>query len=194
MRFLLFRVKPFNDRHTQYLDIAAALRPTLNHHGGCEFIDRYRSLGDAAWMLSFQLWSSEAQIQSWRQDATHHAAQSTGRREVFEDYHLQIGSVIATDRAESAAPFHVPENAGRMVVMTEIAADPLPDFGQSVAAYESLYRPHHFALVAPVSDSQAATVLAAKLRQQVGFVRTLVGLVDREYGMFDREEAPQQWR
>ncbi|KAL6909288.1 hypothetical protein GGI43DRAFT_395085 [Trichoderma evansii] len=92
---VLFEVHPSADKKLLYLDIGKTLRPELLHIEG--FIDniRYGSLNRPGWILSLSTWRDEKSLVRWRTQGRHHSAQEQGRNEVFLDYQLKICEVIA---------------------------------------------------------------------------------------------------
>ena len=46
-------------------------------------------------MLSLSTWRDEKSVVRWRTQGDHHGVQEKGRFEIFEDYHLRVGEVIA---------------------------------------------------------------------------------------------------
>ena len=102
---VIFEVWPHPDRKQDYLDIAAALRPSLSQIDGFLSIERFASLTEPGKLLSLSFWRDEAAIQAWRQTEPHRDAQSTGRAGVFADYRLRVAGVIRdygmTDRDQA---------------------------------------------------------------------------------------------
>jgi heme-degrading monooxygenase HmoA len=197
MRFLLFDVKPWADAMNQYLDIAAALRPELDASGGCEFIDRFKRIvqqpKDEGWMLSFQFWRDEESLVRWRKHAIHHEAQQTGRDTVFEDYHLRVGEVVRSHSSASVVtPLCEPSPNAQLVVLIESKSDV---FDSSSAAnarrFESIYRPGRFLHVLDTDRYDAALDLFEHARASEQVSHASIGSVDRDYGMFERMQAPQ---
>ena len=91
---VIFEVIPNEGKKEEYLDIAASLRPELDHIEGFISIERFQSFSDPSKVLSLSFWRDEESIQQWRNLEMHRAAQSKGRNEVFKDYHLRIASVV----------------------------------------------------------------------------------------------------
>jgi heme-degrading monooxygenase HmoA len=199
VRFLLFDVKPWPDAMGRYLDIAASLRPEVDLSGGCEYLDRYRRLAahdaDGGWLLSFQYWQDEKSMVRWRKNITHHQAQEAGRDTVFEDYRVRVGEVLrektpskpVVQRAKASV------NADTsFVILIESKSDAV-DAGtlDPTLRFESIYRPGSFLLLGNTpryEDALRAFDLAEK-HDAVSHVT--IGAVDRDYGMFDRSQAPQ---
>jgi heme-degrading monooxygenase HmoA len=197
MRFLLFDVKPWHDTLDEYLNIAAALRPELDASGGCDFIDRFRRVEapgkDEGWILSFQFWRDEASLVRWRSNHVHHNAQQNARDSVFEDYRLRVGEVIYSETPHESKHHidNVPEN-GEFVVMieTESSTLALPQLS-GIQCFESIYRPGKFLHVGATESRAIATSTVEQARAMATPSHSAIGSVERDYGMFERDQAPQ---
>ena len=90
---VIFEVHPRKEQWDNYLAIAKLLRPELENIDG--FVDniRYRSLTREGWILSLSSWRDEKAVVRWRTRAPHHEAQERGRTEIFTDYHLRVGQL-----------------------------------------------------------------------------------------------------
>ncbi|TVO63066.1 antibiotic biosynthesis monooxygenase family protein [Denitromonas ohlonensis] len=106
MLAVIFEVEPATDQRDTYLDMAAALRPTLAAIDGFISIERFESLSQPGKLLSLSFWRDEAAIQCWRTLETHRAAQVAGRQQVFADYGLRVAEVVRDYgmRARAEAP------------------------------------------------------------------------------------------
>lgn len=91
---VIFEVIPNEGKKEEYLDIAASLRPELDHIEGFISIERFQSFTNPEKVLSLSFWENEESIQQWRNQEMHRHAQSKGRNEIFKDYHLRIASVV----------------------------------------------------------------------------------------------------
>jgi heme-degrading monooxygenase HmoA len=91
---VIFEVIPNKGKKEEYLDIAAKLRPELDTIEGFISIERFQSFNDPEKVLSLSFWRDEESIQQWRNLEMHRYAQSKGRNEIFEDYHLRIATVV----------------------------------------------------------------------------------------------------
>jgi heme-degrading monooxygenase HmoA len=205
MLALLFEVTPKRDCYQRYLDIAAALRPALDKHDGLLFIDRYRSLSKPDTILSHSLWRDEASMAAWRTFESHHHAQVVGREQVFADYRLRIADVVlartpnASDWRPSR-PSSYNEPAARPPRHVVIATSRgTPCAGEASDRFESLNRPKEFLSLYDAGDIDAAASLLESLSNPMsgaaGPETTSVRLceLERDYGMFDRREAPQYY-
>lgn len=91
---VIFEVIPKEGKKEEYLDIAASIRPELDHIEGFISIERFQSFSNPEKVLSLSFWKDEESIQQWRNLEMHRHAQSKGRNEIFKDYHLRIASVV----------------------------------------------------------------------------------------------------
>ena len=104
---VIFEVETAAGRQSDYLDIAAELRPLLDEVEGFISVERFQSLTDPHKTLSLSFFENEDAIRRWRNLSAHRSAQARGRSGVFQDYRLRIASVIRDygmfDRAEAPA-------------------------------------------------------------------------------------------
>jgi heme-degrading monooxygenase HmoA len=211
----MLEVNPVPDQFDAYLGMAKMLRPELEKIDG--FIDntRYASLTRAGWLLSLSSWRDEKSLVRWRTATKHHKIQQAARDRVFSDYRLRIGQIVADTRvpeghALSEQRLDATETGvGKAVTLLEAKRSPdwLKEAGaQGVAkslgldtdaysllawdAFDALLEPGNVIIVATWPDQAAADAFEhnANLPDDVR-VRHI--RVIREYGMFDRREAPQ---
>lgn len=104
---VIFEVWPAEGERDTYLDLAAALRETLDEMDGFLTIERFQSLSEPGKLLSLSFWRDEAAVATWRNSHVHRATQVRGRTGVFRDYRLRVAEVIRDyglhDRAEAPA-------------------------------------------------------------------------------------------
>ena len=91
---VIFEVWPKPDKKQNYLDIAAALRPILEHIDGFISIERFESLTEPDKILSLSFFRDEAAVAAWRKTQDHRRAQAAGRSDIFANYRLRVASVI----------------------------------------------------------------------------------------------------
>jgi heme-degrading monooxygenase HmoA len=197
-----FEVQVKEGQVDRYLDLAAALKPSLEAMGGCLFIDRFKSLTRKNLLLSYQIWQDEGSMIAWRVDAKHHTVQETGREKVFADYRIRIAQVIHEERPDKAAwrperlsPYNDPKRRPpTFAVASESRSQELPvatSWKRDV--FESVYRPGIFAHLVDVPSPDAGVDLGRKLLADSTTEYFRVFEVMRDYGMFDRAEAPQYY-
>jgi len=211
---VIFEVQPRPGRVDAYLALARHLRPDLEAIEGFLDNERFASRGRPGWWLSHSSWRDEKALVRWRAQGEHHAVQAQGRAEVFGDYHLRVGAVIADTAPppgselgeargeETAAP-------ARFASLTEF------QFGESGTAeerhravgawlesraggapaehdvFESITTAGKMALLAAWTAAGDALAWGPPLPAGAGSWRHRVVRVVRDYGMFDRRETPQ---
>jgi heme-degrading monooxygenase HmoA len=197
---LFFEVTPKIGEENHYLDIAASLRPVLDASGGVLFLDRYKSHSRPRTLLSHQIWADEASLVRWRANGTHHEAQTAGRSQVFEDYRIRVGAVIAeggegggvVPQIEGIAYNDPLLQAERFVLMVRSHTRPVsPMPGGEI--YESVYREKEFAWVGTVEDRPSGYEALRKVAGDDCVTAAQLCLVSRDYGLHDRREAPQHF-
>lgn len=199
---LFFEVQTKSGHREQYLDLAAALKPDLEAIGGCRFIERFRSLTREDLLLSYQIWQDEAALTAWRAHAHHHDVQTLGRERVFSDYRIRVAQVIHERRPghpawqpERRTPYNDParrkptyvlaaeSKQAALAVNTEWRND----------AFASVYREGHFAHLVDLPDEAAGIEFGPRLFADPTIEYFRVFEVMRDYGMFERTEAPQYY-
>ncbi len=104
---VIFEVMPHPDRKSDYLDMAALMRPLVDKIDGFLSVERFQSLTNPDKLLSLSFFRDEEAIADLRRLTKHRAAQSAGREGMFSDYHLRIAHVIRDyglfDRDEAPA-------------------------------------------------------------------------------------------
>lgn len=90
MYAVVFEVLPSPEGMSRYLEIAAGLRPRLERIDGFVSVERFRCLDEPRWLLSLSFWRDEAALMQWRMHGEHRAAQAEGRQSVFDDYRLRV--------------------------------------------------------------------------------------------------------
>ncbi|HET7886567.1 MAG TPA: antibiotic biosynthesis monooxygenase [Bradyrhizobium sp.] len=167
---LFFEVTPLQGHAENYFNLAALLRPELERSGGVEFIDRYRSIDRPGVILSHQWWADEQALIRWREHAQHRAIQRAGREQHFADYRLRIGPMVEPARASSVV---------RAVWVSYYDAEPTEPVAGEL--FKSVYRDGKFLVL---SESEVGATEAADRKAFE---------ITRDYSMYDRAEAPQQY-
>src|SRR4029077_7265330 len=92
---VIFEVYPRREKFDLYLDLAKGLKPILEGIDGFIDNERFESSRRPGWILSHSTWRDEKSVVRWRTVAKHHDTQQRGRDEVFQDYHLRVGEIVA---------------------------------------------------------------------------------------------------
>jgi heme-degrading monooxygenase HmoA len=209
MFLAIFEVRPKVERFDEYLALAKRLRPTLEKIEGFVDNERFQSKRRAGWVLSLSTWRDEKSMVRWRTTGVHHIAQKQGRAEILEDYHLRIGDVTVDTDAPDNAPVHEQrfdetEVGAKFATVTELtpereafnvtAALGLDTSRQGLVSYDlfaSIYNPGKLALLALWTDRKLSGEWLPVKPEGVRMLRHRGVRIVRDYGMFDRREAPQ---
>lgn len=213
---VIFEVHPKPDQGDAYLANAKMLKPELEQVDG--FVDniRYRSLTRDGWVLSLSSWRDEKSVVRWRTRMRHHQVQELGRGEIFLDYHLRVGELTQDtrvpeghtlrdqrlDETEAGAATTVTlVDARRPQELSDASAQSCAEWlGLDVSArgllawdvFDAVLTPGDLILLMSWRDNDAAQHFEdpASMRAEARLRRVRV---IRDYGMFDRREAPQYY-
>ncbi|MGK7062832.1 antibiotic biosynthesis monooxygenase family protein [Bradyrhizobium sp. 1050_B9_N1_2] len=214
---VIFEILPKKESWDDYFDNAKRLRPELEQVEG--FVDniRYKSLTREGWILSLSNWRDEKSLVRWRSRRRHHEVQQKGREEIFADYHLRVGQITAdnqvptgyalteqrldeTEVGEGTAVTLInatrpgewkqtdnPYDCAEWVGLNPWAADTM-----SWDIFEAVLTPGDLILLISWKDAAAARAYedasAPNEKARVRRVRIV-----RDYGKYDRREAPQYY-
>jgi len=215
MFFCMLEVNPKSEQFNNYLGMVKMLRPELEKIDG--FVDntRYASLTRPGWLLSVSSWRDEKSLVRWRATMNHHKAMQASRDRVFADYHMRIGLVVSDTRVPAGQTLLEQRldatETGIGTVVTVLDAKRAPDWvkqaGADAAAkslgldprasgvvgwdvFDALITPGDIIAVVTWGDLATAEVFERGGTLSEG-VRLRHIRVVRDYGMFDRREAPQ---
>jgi heme-degrading monooxygenase HmoA len=193
------------------------LRPELERVDG--FIDniRYKSLTREGWILSLSGWRDEKSVVRWRTAQRHHMTQEKGRSEILLDYHLRVGEVThdthvpagqtiqeqrldETEIGEGTTISFIDGKWPDASCETMDAAGVASFFGINPKAtglvswdvFSSVLKPEDLILMMVWKEKGDANALAKTTSLPAGGRLRHVRVV-RDYGMFDRREAPQYY-
>ena len=214
----MLEVHPIPEQFDAYLGMAKMLRPELEKIDG--FIDnnRYASLTRDGWLLSLSSWRDEKSLIRWRSQETHHKIMQAARDRVFSDYRLRIGQTVSdthlpagqvlreqrldvTETGQGAAvSLHDGEfstewvkQAGAAAVASALGVDINAPGLVSWDVFDHLVTPGVVIAVVTWRDHAAVEAFerdaASSERSRLRNIRII-----REYGMFDRREAPQYFK
>jgi heme-degrading monooxygenase HmoA len=214
---VIFEVHPKPDQWDAYLGNAKMLRPELEAVEG--FVDniRYRSLTRDGWILSLSGWRDEKAAVRWRTQMRHHMVQEKGRTEILLDYHLRVGQVTRdtqvpdgytlreqrldeTDVGAGTTVTLITATLGERLTEAPEAAgcaaflglDPRADGLVGWDVLDAVLTPGDLILLLSWRDKDAAAAFE-RARSGAAAARLRHVRVVRDYGMFDRREAPQYY-
>ena len=214
---VIFEVHPKPDQWDAYLDNAKMLWPELVQVEG--FVDniRYKSLRREGWILSLSGWRDEKAVVRWRTAMRHHMVQEKGRSEILLDYHLRVGQITQdtripggytlqeqrldeTEVGEGTTITLIDANRPAQWVEISNAADCSaylglhPQAGGMVAwdVFDAVLTPGDLILLMSWRSKGDAQAFEETVNLPENARRRRVRIV-RDYGMFDRREAPQYY-
>jgi heme-degrading monooxygenase HmoA len=211
---VIFEVQPRAERWDDYLALAKRLKPELERIDGFIDNERFASQRIKGRLLSLSTWRDEKAVIRWRTLGLHHEIQAKGRSEIFEDYHLRVGEITEDshvpqgqslraqrlDETETGDAKSVticeltPIEGGATTDLDLAAALGLPaDGAEGVVThdvFESITLKGKMLLLASWRDAEAAGRWRPRA-PAAGTLRHRQVRVVRDYGMFDRREAPQ---
>jgi heme-degrading monooxygenase HmoA len=213
---VIFEVLMNEGRKDEYLELAKHLKPILESIDGFVDNERFESRRRPGWLLSHSTWRDEKSVVRWRTQGEHHVTQGKGRFEIFADYHLRVGDVTADTAPPREAPIlerrfdETEVGAAKFVTFTEItpeqgaafAAQPellpvhlgLDPGGGAIVEHDlfaSIYNPGKLALLLSWKDAKAGNAWTPRTIDGIAKLRHRRIRIVRDYGRFDRREAPQ---
>ena len=209
---VVFEVRPGEGRRDAYLALAREMRPILESIDGFLANERFESRHRPGWLLSLSTWRDEKAVIRWRTEGRHYLTQGKGRAEIFADYHLRVGEIIADSAPSDGIPlreqrFDVTET-GRAKALTVTELDP-PDHHRTDAAaagiapgetmeglvacdvFESITAPGKLLILGSWLGADAAMNFTPLARPGGVALRHRTVRVIRDYSLLDRREAPQ---
>lgn len=215
---VVFEVHPGPEKKDEYLGLAKHLKPILESIDGFIDNERFESKRREGWVLSLSTWRDEKSVVRWRSQGEHHAIQERGRSGVFSDYHLRVCEVTADTHlpegiAVTEQRFDETEiGDAKALAITEASpapgaalnahADLLPShLGLDTRAedligydvFESIYNPGKMLLLTSWKNADFAKCWQPRPFAAVGELRHRLMRNIRDYGTFDRREAPQYY-
>lgn len=196
MHALLFEMEPRSGHESHYFKHAEALRPLLAQHAGLLFIERFKSVARPNVILSHSHWRDEASLAKWRSDPDHHRSQSAGRNKHFKDYRLRISHVLKMMRHDAKPEVWPVDGAyadveaipARFLTIVASHGDPVDLGGEP---FHSVTVDGNFLCVTDANSRDHGDEMIAEAMTNPHTMSAMLALVSRDYGMFERAEAPQ---
>lgn len=199
-----------------HLDQVARLQPDYEKVRGFIGNSLFRSLRRPPTILSLSKWQDEKSLVRWRVHESHHRVQQAARAQVLTDYRLRVGQVTRDMALGDRLPMvnqRLDETAaGNGITITLISGQNDPTWVEVLTAQETatwlgfdpteeqdcvewdVYQEHDspqelLLLTAWRSHRAADAFSAIGLRPECSRYQRI--RVIRDYGMYDRREAPQ---
>jgi heme-degrading monooxygenase HmoA len=213
---VIFEVHPKKERWDDYLSLAKQLKPKLEAIDGFIDNERFGSKKTEGNVLSLSTWRDEKSVVRWRTHGEHHGVQEKGRSEIFENYHLRVGEITADNRPPmglkiDAQRFDETEvGIAKTCTITEVSpsneSKPDPHYNLILGrlhldsgadglldceVFESIISPGKLLVLGSWRDKSAAGSWTPTSFDGAGDIRHREVRVIRDYGMFERREAPQ---
>jgi heme-degrading monooxygenase HmoA len=183
---VFFDVLPKKGFKDAYFGMAAGLKPIVEMNPGFISVERFENLGQVGWYLSYSRWVDEKALSSWRCQHDHHEAQVCGRNLVLEDYRLRVVSTLNTSSESDKS--YVLALAGNFEQVQMEAGRTQKSLGKVPKLFKDVINPERgIALL----DFDAVSAL--KVKNSISnheLIDLGVYEVRRDYGMFDRAQAP----
>jgi heme-degrading monooxygenase HmoA len=171
---VIFEVLPNEGRKDEYLELAKHLKPILEKIDGFVDNERFESQLKPGWVLSHSTWRDEKSVVRWRTEGEHHKVQAT-----FTEITPKKGAAFA------AQPHLLPAHLGLDLTDGAVAEHDV---------YASIYNPGKLALLTSWKDTGAGKAWSPEKIDGIEMLRHRRIRVVRDYGRFDRREAPQFYR
>lgn len=199
MHALLFEMEPRDAHEEHYFQHAAKLHPILMQHDGLIYIERFKSLTRPKVILSHSLWRDEASIAKWRTNKEHHKSQIAGRFKHFQDYRIRISHVLRyTDQNAPAQTWNNDGSYSTPNLRTDRFIAILKSWKrlkiQSGETFASVTETDSYLTILEVVNEVDGQSKIEKAQNDSSVLTALLARVSRDYGLYDRTEAPQYFK
>lgn len=189
---VLFDVLPKPGHVNQYFEMATQLKPIVQQNPGFLSVERFANLQKPDWYLSFSYWRDEDSLAQWRCQPDHNGAQVCGRHEVFDDYRLRVSAARAKEGLSAPHSRELVllligeyEAIQKLLQQGELGEYPSKSYQgvldpkRGLSVYEFPTDTLPYSCLVNLSDTESIKI------HWFGVLR--------DYGMFDRAEAPTQF-
>ena len=188
---VFFDVLPKSGFVDAYFAMALGLRSIAEQNTGFISVERFKNLQRPDWYLSFSNWGDEESLASWRCQPDHSSAQVCGRNLILEDYRLRVAAEVPNRSAptESREAEIVMAYVGNFeAIKNALSKNTMPN---TIPGYfQGVINPERGIAITECRINQSIP-LENDSESDLFDVRYFS--VVRDYGMFDRAQAPQQF-
>lgn len=186
---VFFDVLPKQGFADAYFGMAAGLRPIVEQNPGFLSVERFENLDKPGWYLSFSQWADEAALSAWRYQHDHHEAQVCGRNLVLEDYRLRVGSsVIEMKEGAFSSKAIVASLVGELSLVIRNAERLALNFSKPPRIFKGVLDKERGIALLDLSFTEALAMEMSGSDNEISIANLFQ--IDRDYGMFDRAQAP----
>jgi len=188
---VFFDVLPKNGFVDAYFAMAVGLRSIVEKNPGFISVERFKNLQHSDWYLSFSNWANEESLAGWRCQPDHSSAQVCGRSLILEDYRLRVGSELGTEEGleQLGGSERIATYIGNFEAIEDAVSEiKMPDITPRL--FRGVIDPMRGIALVELSKNQSIP-LTKHLSNDLYEIRCFD--VVRDYGMFNRAQAPQQF-
>lgn len=186
---VFFDVLPKQGFADAYFGMAGGLKPIVEKSPGFLSVERFESLDKPDWYLSFSQWVDESALSAWRCQHDHHEAQVCGRNLVLEDYRLRVGlSVPKLTEVAIASKAFVVATVGDFNLIKQGADKTKANFGKSSRVFKGVINKERGIALMDLSSNDALAMSMSMTDDELSASKFFQ--IERDYGMFDRAQAP----
>jgi heme-degrading monooxygenase HmoA len=184
---VFFDVLPKNGFADAYFGMAGGLKPIVEKIPGFISVERFENLEQADWYLSYSQWADEHALSAWRCQGDHHQAQVCGRNLVLEDYRLRVGANLAEKTPDPLKPC-IAALVGEFVRVGEAINSMHNVFDEPARIFRGVINKARGIALFDFNFVDIAKVQAFMKDRNI--VDCELYEVERDYGMFNRAQAP----
>ena len=195
---LFFEVTPKPGHLLHYFQYVEQLKPELEKQKGLLWLERYQTLLDNEILLSHQLWDHQDSIVAWRKNKAHRSAQIAGIKTHFQDYRIRIGERLGKGSINRLAILPIERTLDQKLLLS-IHGQGCPvssvfdDCGLKAFSFSSVIDSKSIITLCSLDDISQVTSLAKSINTDI-IDKAELFLINRDYSMFDRNQAPSHNR
>ncbi len=204
MFVVLFEVRFAPGKKDEYLGLARHLKPRLEAIDGFIDNERFQNEIRGEWILSLSTWRDEKALVRWRTEGEHHMVQEKARSRIFADYHLRVcevtadshppcGMQVIEQRLDATMAGEAKALAITEISQVSVAPDTNAEGLIASETFGSIYNPGKSLLLTSWKTAEACARWTPRLAEGMCEFRHRRVRNVRDYGMFDRQEAPQYY-
>lgn len=184
---VFFDVLPKKGFADAYFAMAGGLKPIVEKSPGFISVERFENLEKSGWYLSYSQWEDETALGAWRCQQDHHEAQVCGRNLILEDYRLRVGALTG-DQSSGLTKSCILALVGEFDPVQLAAEDASKKTNKTVRLFRGVINSSRgFALLD--CDYKSALEVKTSMIDQKS-INIGVFEIQRDYGMFNRAQAP----